>query len=176
MTSSELALFIEAALADARGEVHLPGDLRDSGNAAALVFIASRLLAPDARPARKSSSMDEANLRERLARIEALFAGATDRRQLFLQVVLPHLAMLPDRPSRLLPGELAYEASVELQEDAACPAVPMLTVSTRSPRERANAPGKPQWKPRVRAARFPRSPRGQDHRVTCRSRREGDAP
>jgi len=102
--------------------------------------------------------------------------GTNDRRQLLLPVVLPHLGMLPDRPSRLLPGELAYEASVELHEDTACPVVPRLTVSARSPRERANAPGKPQWGPRVRAARFPRSPRGQDHRVTSRSRREGDAP
>jgi hypothetical protein len=101
--------------------------------------------------------------------------GTNDRRQLLLPVVLPHLGMLPDRPSRLLPGELAYEASVELQ-DAACPAVPMLTVSTRSPRERANAPAKPQRGPRARAARFPRSPRSQDHRVTSRSRREVAAP
>jgi hypothetical protein len=85
-----------------------------------------------------------------------------DRRQLFLQVVLPHLRMLPDRPARLLPGELACEASAGLQEDAAILLVALLTVSTRSPRKRANAPGQPRRVPRARTARFRRLPRRQD--------------
>ena len=71
-------------------------------------------------------------------------------------------------------NELADEASAGLQ-DAACRPVPMLTVSTRSPRERANSPRTLRRGPRARAARFQRSPRSHD-RVTARSRREGAAP
>lgn len=101
---------------------------------------------------------------------------ARDQRQLLVPGRVASRGNVTRAPHGNATGRARVRGERGAQGEVAVLPVPMLTVSTRSPRERANAPGKSRRRHRSRTARFPRAPRIRDCSASARPRREGGAP